>query len=255
MIRVLLFIVIVGALALMVLSMLRRTPREGVDRPRAPVDDDTSEQRALPAPAEHIERSLSRSATMHLFHELAFGAPLEPNVPAEHVRVAMAVASTLQTVADDPKYAPRRPLMLPELVRAVNDSDTTRRELAQMIARDPALVGSLLKLANSPIYRRGSQADREPRARARRCSATQGTRSLVAAALVQPVFRAGGDSAQFAEIVVGAHAALGRRRRGARVRPSKRRTRSRRSSLALVTGLGAIVMLSLSRSINTRRAA
>lgn len=200
MIRVLLFIVIVGALALMVLSMLRRTPREGVDRPRAPVDDDMSEQRALPAPAEHIERSLSRSATMHLFHELAFGAPLEPNVPAEHVRVAMAVASTLQTVADDPKYAPRRPLLLPEIVRAVNDSDTTRRELVQMIARDPALVGSLLKLANSPIYRRGSQPI-ESLERALSVLGTQGTRSLVAAALLQPVFRAGGDSAQFAEIV------------------------------------------------------
>jgi HD-like signal output (HDOD) protein len=199
-IRVLLFIVIVGALALMVVSMLRRTPREGVDRPRAAVDDDTGERRALPAPADYSERGLSRAATMHLFHELAFGAPLEPNVPAEHVRVAMAVASTLQTVAGDPKYAPRRPLLLPELVRAVNDSDTTRRDLAQMIARDPALVGSLLKLANSPIYRRGSQPI-ESLERALAVLGTQGTRSLVAAALLQPVFRANGDSAQFAELV------------------------------------------------------
>ena len=69
----------------------------------------------------------------------------------------MAVADTLQTVASDPKHAPRRPLLLPELVRAVNDSDTTRRELAQIIVRDPALVGSLLKLANSPSTGRGSQ--------------------------------------------------------------------------------------------------
>jgi HD-like signal output (HDOD) protein len=199
-IRVLLFIVVIGALALIVLSMLRRTPRES-NRPRAAADDDTSEQRALPAPAEHIERALSRSTTMHLFHELAFGAPLEANVPAEHVRIAMAVASTLQTVAADPKYAPRRPLLLPELVRAVNDSDTTRRELAQMIARDPALVGSLLKLANSPIYRRGSQPI-ESVERALAVLGAQGTRSLVAAALMQPVFRAAnGDSAQFAEIV------------------------------------------------------
>src|SRR5690349_6751604 len=99
--------------------MLRRTPREN-SRPRAAADDDTGEQRALPSPAERSERALSRSTTMHLFHELAFGAPLEANVPAEHVRVAMAVATTLQTVAADPKYAPRRPLLLPELVRAVN---------------------------------------------------------------------------------------------------------------------------------------
>src|SRR5688572_6585023 len=184
----------------MVLSMLRRTPREGADRPRAAADDDTAEQRALPAPTEHVERSLSRSATMHLLHELALGAPLEANVPAEHVKVAMAVANTLQAVAADPKQAPRRPLLLPELVRAVNDSDTTRRELAQMIARDPALVGSLLKLANSPIYRRGSQPV-ESLERALAVLGTQGTRSLVAAALMQPVFRANGDAAQFAEMV------------------------------------------------------
>jgi HD-like signal output (HDOD) protein len=199
MIRVLLFIVLVGALALIVLSLLRRTPRHVT--PRSGADDDTGERPALPAPAGHIERSLSRGTTMHLLHELALGAPLEPNVSAEHVRVAMAVASALQTVAGDPKYAPRRPLLLPELVRAVNDSDTTRRELAQMIARDPALVGSLLKIANSPIYRRGSQPV-ESLERALAVLGTQGTRSLVAAALMQPVFRAANDdAAQFAEIV------------------------------------------------------
>jgi HD-like signal output (HDOD) protein len=113
----------------------------------------------------------------------------------------MSVASTLQTVAADPKHAPRRPLLLPELVRAVNDSDTTRRELAKMIARDPALVGSLLKLANGPLYRRGPQRI-DSLERALAVLGTNGTRSLVAAALMQPVFRAGdGESARFAEIV------------------------------------------------------
>lgn len=198
MLRVLLFIVLVGALALIVVSLLRRTPRHVM---HSDADDDSGERPALPAPAAHVERSLSRATTLHFFHELALGAPLEANVPAEHVRVAMAVASSLQTVAGDPKYAPRRPLLLPELVRAVNDSDTTRRELAKMIARDPALVGSLLKIANSPIYRRGSQPV-ESLDRALAVLGTQGTRSLVAAALMQPVFRAANDAAaQFAEVV------------------------------------------------------
>jgi hypothetical protein len=185
MIRALLFIVVVGALALIVLSLLRRTPRNVTARPDA--SEDTGELRSLPAPAAHIERALSRSTTMHFFHELALGATLEPHVPTEHVRVAMIVASTLQAAAADPKYAPRRPLLLPELVRAVNDSDTTRKELAQMVARDPALVGSLLQIANSPIYRRGSQPV-ESLERALAVLGTQGTRSLVAAALMQPVF-------------------------------------------------------------------
>ena len=199
MIRVLLFIVVVGALALVVLSLLRRTPRSAAAQQDA--GDDTGEVRALPAPAGHIEHSLSRAATMHLFHELALGDTLEPSVPAAHMRVAMSVVSTLQTVATDPRYAPRRPLLLPELVRAVNDSDTTRRELAKMIARDPALVGSLLKLANSPIYRRGSQAI-DSLERALAVLGTQGTRSLVAAALMQPVFRPWNhDAARFAEVI------------------------------------------------------
>jgi HD-like signal output (HDOD) protein len=199
MIRVLLFILVVGALALIVLSLLRRTPRHVATH--ADSDDESGERPALPAPQAHVERSLSRATTMHLFHELALGNELEPNVPAEHVRVAMIVASTLQAVAADPKYAPRRPLLLPELVRAVNDSDTTRRELAKMIARDPALVGSLLKIANSPIYRRGSQPV-ESVERALAVLGMHGTRSLVAAALLQPVFRAAdGAAAQFAELV------------------------------------------------------
>jgi len=138
---------------------------------------------------------------MHLLYELAFGTALEPHVSAEHVTVVTAVASVLQASATEPRYAPRRPLLLPEVVRAVNDSDTTRRELAQLIARDPALVGSLLKLANSPIYRRGPEPI-ESLERALAVLGTQGARSLVAAALMQPVFRqAGGDTALFPEIV------------------------------------------------------
>ena len=79
---------------------------------------------------------------MHFFYELAFDAPLEPDVPAAHVKIVDGRREQLAGHRSDPKHAPRRPLLLPELVRAVNDSDTTRRELARMIARDPALVGA-----------------------------------------------------------------------------------------------------------------
>jgi hypothetical protein len=229
-IRALLFIVIVGALALIILSLLRRSPKNVAPPPRAAAaDDDTSEQRALPAPGDYVERSLSRATTMHLFHELVFAAPLEASVPAEQMKVAMAVANTLQAVAGDPKYAPRRPLLLPELVRAVNDSDTTRRELAQMIARDPALVGSLLKLANSPIYRRGSQPV-ESLERALAVLGTMGTRSLVAAAWPP----------QRRMSAWGRRRRLGRRRQGACSARSRRRY-SASSAIAggFTTGVGA----------------
>jgi HD-like signal output (HDOD) protein len=103
--------------------------------------------------------------------------------------------------ATEPRYAPRRPLLLPQLLRAVSDTDTSRRELATMIAKDPALVGSLLKLANSPYYRVSSQPV-ESVDRAVAVIGTEGIRSLIAAALVQPVFRvSGGEFAHFPEVV------------------------------------------------------
>lgn len=179
MLSALIFIVLVGALALLILSLLRRTPRQST---REACNDELDEPRALPAPPAHAQRALSRAATVHLLHELAFGTELAPHVPAAHVKVVTAVASALPSSAADPRYAPRRPLLLPELMRAINDSETTRRQLAQTIARDPALVGSLLKLANSPLYRRGTQPV-ESLERALTLLGTQGARALAAAEL------------------------------------------------------------------------
>ena len=199
MLRALIFIVLVGAFALLILSLLRRTPRQSTREARD--DDEPGEPRTLPAPPAHAQPALSRAATVQLLHELAFGTELAPSVPAAHVKVVSAVASALQSSAADPRYAPRRPLLLPELMRAVNDSETTRRELAQTIARDPALVGSLLKLVNSPLYRRGTQPV-ESLERALTLLGTQGARALVAAALLQPVFKpASSDAGRFPEIV------------------------------------------------------
>src|SRR5690606_25212644 len=88
-----------------------------------------------------------------------------------------------------------------QLLRAVSDNETSRRELANMISRDPALVGSLLKLANSPFYRVSAQPV-ESVDRAVAVLGTDGIRSLIAAALLQPVFRVGsGDFSKFPEIV------------------------------------------------------
>jgi hypothetical protein len=113
-VRVLLFVIVVGALAVMALSLLRRTPRIPADRSA----EQTGKHRALPGPkAAH---ALGREAVRHKLHELAFGAPLGSAVPAEHAKVVSAVAGVLHAAATDPKYAPRRPMLLPQLLRAVN---------------------------------------------------------------------------------------------------------------------------------------
>jgi hypothetical protein len=90
--------------------------------------------------------------------------------------------------------------MLPRVLSAANDDSFSRRELAALIARDPSLVGNLLKIANSSYYRVSSEPI-ESVERAVVLLGTNGIRSLVTAALMQPIFRIGGaDFPRFPEI-------------------------------------------------------
>lgn len=145
-----------------------------------------------PAPAPDVAARL---------HELAFGVPLRP--PADepaHREVAAAVDLLLSEAVLKAEYAPRRPLHLPKLMQAVNDEDVSQRELAVLIAQDPALAGNLLRLANSAFYRVNSQPV-ESIDRAVTLLGTSGIRSLMAAALLQPVFRtASGEFPRFPDI-------------------------------------------------------
>ncbi len=95
----------------------------------------------------------------------------------------------------------RRPMMLPQLLRAVHDKKSTQHQLADIFARDPALAGNLLKVANSPVYR-VSEDPVESLDRAVAMLGTDGLHSLIATALVQPVFKlAATDYPRFPEIV------------------------------------------------------
>jgi HD-like signal output (HDOD) protein len=133
--------------------------------------------------------ALSGAEIFNRFHEFAFAAsPLTAPAPAAYEALASQARAVLETVATEPRYAPRRPLLLPQLLRAIRDDDVSRRDLAKIIAQDPALAGSLLKLANSAFYR-VSEKPVESIDRAVALLGTEGIRSLVATALVQPVFQ------------------------------------------------------------------
>jgi HD-like signal output (HDOD) protein len=122
------------------------------------------------------------------------------NTGADHEAATAAVRQTLLEIVERPNYAPRRPLLLPKLMQAMNDNEVSRRELARIIATDPALAGSLLRLANSPFYRLQPEPV-ESLDRAIALLGLEGMRSLISAALLQPVFRiSGGMFLQFAEI-------------------------------------------------------
>jgi hypothetical protein len=136
-----------------------------------------------------------------MLYELALGKTSRGGkVFTRHDHIVVAVEATLHQAATQERYAPRRPNMLPRLLSAANDENYSRRELAALIARDPSLVGSLLKIANSSYYRISTEPV-ESVDRAVILLGTDGIRSLVTAALMQPIFRVGGkDFPQFPEV-------------------------------------------------------
>lgn len=134
-------------------------------------------------------------------HQLSLGAgAVGGGWTAAHDEVISSTADVLQSAATEDRYSPRRPSLLPQLLRAMNDEEVSRRELVTIISRDPSLVGNLLKMANSPFYRVSHQAV-ESIDRAVVILGNDGIRSLIAAALTQPIFRIrGGDFPKFPEI-------------------------------------------------------
>jgi HD-like signal output (HDOD) protein len=157
----------------------------------------------LAKPAEPIEEvePLTSEQVFARLHQLSLGAAAVGEAwPPRHAEVISATADVLQDVATEDRYTPRRPSLLPQLLRAVNDEDVSRRELVTIISKDPSLVGNLLRMANSPFYRVSSQAI-ESIDRAVVILGNDGIRSLIAAALAQPIFQIrGGDFPKFPEI-------------------------------------------------------
>lgn len=153
-----------------------------------------------PTPEIPDVEPLTTAAIYARLHQLSLGTGALDVWPPAHEELLAAIGAILQDAATEDRYAPRRPSLLPQLLRAVNDEDVSRRELVTIISRDPSLVGNLLKMANSPFYRVNSQAV-ESIDRAVVILGNDGIRSLIAAALTQPIFQIrGGDFPKFPEI-------------------------------------------------------
>lgn len=117
-----------------------------------------------------------------------------------HASIEQATVAALRDIAQNPRYLPRRPQLLPQLLQAVNDDESSLRDIARIISQDPALTGNLLRIANSPAYR----VQPEPVESIERAVAllgTMGIRSTIAAAVLQPVLSSGGAFGQFPETI------------------------------------------------------
>jgi len=147
-------------------------------------------------------QELDGDQVMHAMYELAFGGLAREKPPQQELHITAENAEQVfEQLATDPKYAMRRPMMLPQLLRAVHDRKSTQHQLANIFARDPALAGNLLKVANSPVYRVGADPV-ESLDRAVALLGTDGLHSLIATVLVQPVFKlAATHYPRFPEIV------------------------------------------------------
>jgi HD-like signal output (HDOD) protein len=120
--------------------------------------------------------------------ELELGVSKLGKPRGDHEKIVASATAAIGDAATQARYTPRRPNLLPQLMRALGDEDMSRRTLAALIARDPALVGSLLKMANSSFYRVTSKPV-ESVERAVVILGSDGLRSLIAAALMQPIFQ------------------------------------------------------------------
>jgi len=160
----------------------------------------TAEAGAGDIPLPEVE-PLTTVQVFAALHQLSLGSSaVGESWPPTHAEVISATADVLQDAATEDRYTPRRPSLLPQLLRAMNDEEVSRRELVTIISRDPSLVGNLLKMANSPFYRVSAQAV-ESIDRAVVILGNDGIRSLIAAALAQPIFHIrGGDFPKFPEI-------------------------------------------------------
>lgn len=185
--------------------------------PTAVADELPAELEHLPDPPVLEAASVQILTPPEIFKklrklELGVSALREP-LPEHDYFVASALAA-IGDATTQRRYAPRRPNLLPQLMRAIADEEVSRRELAAIIARDPSLVGSLLKMANS-VYYRVSHKPVESIERAVVILGSDGLRSLIAAALMQPIFQVAGAGQfiRFPEIVWehamrSAHAAI-----------------------------------------------
>jgi HD-like signal output (HDOD) protein len=174
--------------------------------------------------------------------KLAFGlvAPAQ-EVRAEHARVRDLVLRALRAPTLDPKYFPRRPTLMPQLLSVVNDPDAGPGALAAIIAQDPVLAGDALRLANSSFYKISAEPV-ETIQRAIVICGIDGLQSLIATALMQPVFRATGTNFPRFPALLWERTARASRAAELYASKARRQDRFEAQMVALLNALGPLVV-------------
>jgi HD-like signal output (HDOD) protein len=142
---------------------------------------------------------LARVNALALGDERAADPAAHPD-PA-HMPLLLAASREIAQIGSEPRYTPRRPSMLPQIMEAVSDEEASMRSLSRLVSQDPELTSELLRTANSPLYRVGSTPV-ESIERAAAIVGTRGIRTLITAALVKPLAGgAEGAPGRFGDII------------------------------------------------------
>lgn len=166
-------------------------------------------------------------------------------IDSAQATVLASAVSALDHVDMRPQLLPRRPHLLPQLMRAVNDPDASGRGIAAIIAQDPTLAANLLRIANSALYRpQGGPLESLERAVVH--IGTEGVRQIVAAAVMQPVLSLEGGLYARLPAAVWDYALRTATAAAAYVRERGGDTLSAQLA-GLLQGLGAVVILRVLR--------
>lgn len=142
------------------------------------------------------------SAIASQFLTIAFGEPVKiTELLKVHTAIFQDVLNKPELITQNPKYFPRKPLIIPQLMRAIRSDDSTRQELTNIIASDISLTASVLRIANSPFYRISPEPI-DSISKAIVVMGLDGLRALLSSAVLQPAYQTNtGPFPQFSSIL------------------------------------------------------
>jgi HD-like signal output (HDOD) protein len=183
-------IVLLGVAAAIAVIVYRRWQEATADEPAAGEALPASSATAPEIPVEDAPYSTDAIQTVQdECYKIAFGVKsFDYQIFGEHAAVMDRIRESAAAAVHQRGYFPRRPMLLPKLMQALNDTDSSRRTLVNLIVEDPSLAGSVLQRANNALYR----TSREPvdsLDRAVQTLGVDGLRGVMAVAILQPVFR------------------------------------------------------------------
>lgn len=242
-----------------------RSRRRGVDRPGGPaigaLPSRRAEQAGDPLPddgrpsddvcnvaVDATALEPEQSILERLCAQAFAGATPGPAAESGAVPSAATAAAidTLARIRAHPRYVPRRPHLLPQLTRAINDPSASAQSIAAILGQDPALAGNLLRIANSAMYRR-QDAPIEHLERAVALLGTEGLRRTVMAALMQPVISDDGSVWARSAALLWEHTLLAATFASRVCAGATRDDLHAAQLLALLYGLGSVVVVQVAR--------